>query len=129
MITGKKIASGAGKFVKGLDILVGNLPGIGLLFSRYAKVVDPEETISSKLGKEQLRRLCLEWDGKDKDYYPFIPLSHPFGQPAIIMCECAQRYHGLLSISFDKGYDILKDFPNGRQVRYAYLKMNGITMK
>lgn len=119
----KRIASGAGKFVIGFDIFTGNiLPR--WLFSGFAKR-DPNETISSKLGKEQAVLLYNEWDKSSKTYYPFIPLHHPLGQISAALCECFQHYHALRSITWDCGVDIERGRPGIKGEVQVYLKMHG----
>lgn len=119
-----RIASGFGKFWIGFDIALGNILPRNT-FSGFAKR-DPNETISSKMGKEQAVRLYLEWDGRSKTYYPFISLHHPLGQAATALCEACQRYHGLRSISWNRGVDIEKGRPGIRKKVQDYLDMHGV---
>ena len=120
----KRIASGAGKFWIGVDIGLGNaLPQ--WMFSGFKKR-DKNESISSALGKEQAVILYTEWDKRSKDYYPMIPLSHPLGQVATALCECFQHYHGLQSITWDKGVDIQKGRQGIKGLVEVYLKLHGV---
>ena len=121
-----KIGSYLGEAAINLDVFVGNfLPS--KTFSGFSKIAP--ETISSKCGKEQAYVLLKKWDRVSKNFYPIIPLHHPLGQIADNLCIVFERYHCLKHITWDKGEDMIKKYPEIKLVRDAYLKLQGIILE
>ena len=89
--------------------------------------VNRARTISSMIGEEQAMVLYKCWDGRQKSFYPWVPLHHPFSQLAIDICEAIQKYHGLVSIEWRKVEKVAeRDYPGIRAKVEKYLKLQGV---
>ncbi len=96
--------------------------------------VDHARTISSHCGEEQMKQLeedkkSGKWDGKNPDYYPWIPLNHPFSQLFMTVCEGVQPYHGLVSIDWAAVKDKAEEeYPSIYNDWKDYLALKGVSV-